>query len=73
MAIRRTDAQGCPGRAHRVGRAWIGIDVVMGVVIFTALLAEDDNTRALATGRLSCSRSGRFSRPDWSALPAALF
>ena len=27
--------------------AWIGIDVVMGVVIFTALLAEDDNTRAL--------------------------
>jgi hypothetical protein len=26
---------------------WIGIDVVMGVVIFTALLAEDDNTRAL--------------------------
>jgi hypothetical protein len=27
--------------------AWIGIDVVMGVVIFTALLAEDENTRAL--------------------------
>ena len=27
--------------------AWIGIDVVMGVVIFTALLAEDGNTRAL--------------------------
>ena len=27
--------------------AWIGIDVVMGVVVFTALLAEDDNTRAL--------------------------
>ena len=26
---------------------WIGIDVVMGVFIFTALLAEDDNTRAL--------------------------
>jgi hypothetical protein len=26
---------------------WIGIDVVMGVVIFTALLAEDDYTRAL--------------------------
>jgi hypothetical protein len=26
---------------------WIGIDVVMGVVIFTALLAEDGNTRAL--------------------------
>ena len=27
--------------------AWIGIDAVMGVVVFTALLAEDDNTRAL--------------------------
>jgi hypothetical protein len=27
--------------------AWIGIDVVMGVVIFTALLSADDNTRAL--------------------------
>jgi hypothetical protein len=27
--------------------AWIGIDVVMGVFVFTALLAEDDNTRAL--------------------------
>jgi hypothetical protein len=26
---------------------WIGIDVVMGVFIFTALLAGDDNTRAL--------------------------
>ena len=26
---------------------WIGIDVAMGVVVFTALLAEDDNTRAL--------------------------
>jgi hypothetical protein len=26
---------------------WIGIDVVMGVVVFTTLLAEDDNTRAL--------------------------
>ncbi len=26
---------------------WIGIDVVMGVVIFTALLADDGNTRAL--------------------------
>ena len=26
---------------------WIGIDVVMGVVIFTALLSADDNTRAL--------------------------
>ena len=29
------------------GGAWIGIDVAMGVVIFTALLAEDGNTRAL--------------------------
>jgi hypothetical protein len=27
--------------------AWIGIDVVMGIIIFTALLADDDNTRAL--------------------------
>ena len=27
--------------------AWIGIDVVMGVVIFTALLSADDNTRSL--------------------------
>jgi hypothetical protein len=27
--------------------AWIGIDVVMGVLVFTALLSEDDNTRAL--------------------------
>jgi hypothetical protein len=27
--------------------AWIGIDVVMGIIIFTALLTEDDNTRAL--------------------------
>jgi hypothetical protein len=27
--------------------AWIGIDIVMGVIIFTALLAEDGNTRAL--------------------------
>ena len=26
---------------------WIGIDVVMGVVIFTALLADDGNTKAL--------------------------
>src|SRR5215210_3480781 len=26
---------------------WIGIDVVMAVVIFTALLADDDNTKAL--------------------------
>src|SRR5215207_7584873 len=26
---------------------WIGIDVVMAVVIFTALLANDDNTKAL--------------------------
>ena len=26
---------------------WIGIDVVMGVVIFTALLADDENTKAL--------------------------
>ena len=27
--------------------AWIGIDVVMAVFVFTALLAADDNTRAL--------------------------
>src|SRR5918911_204680 len=27
--------------------AWIGIDVVMAVFIFTALLAEDENTKAL--------------------------
>jgi hypothetical protein len=27
--------------------AWIGIDVVLGVLVFTALLAEDGNTRAL--------------------------
>jgi hypothetical protein len=27
--------------------AWIGIDVVMGILVFTALLADDDNTRAL--------------------------
>src|ERR671918_1668705 len=26
---------------------WIGIDVVMAVVIFTALLADDENTKAL--------------------------
>jgi hypothetical protein len=26
---------------------WIGIDVVMGVVIFTAILADDENTKAL--------------------------
>src|SRR5919112_5877794 len=26
---------------------WIGIDVVMAVVIFTALLADEDNTKAL--------------------------
>ena len=26
---------------------WIGIDVVMAVVIFTALLTDDDNTKAL--------------------------
>jgi hypothetical protein len=27
--------------------AWIGIDVAMGVVVFTALIVEDDNTKAL--------------------------
>jgi hypothetical protein len=27
--------------------AWIGIDVVMAVLVFTALLADDDGTRAL--------------------------
>jgi hypothetical protein len=27
--------------------AWIGIDVVMGVLVFTALLADDGNTKAL--------------------------
>jgi hypothetical protein len=27
--------------------AWIGIDVVMGVFVFTALLAENESTRAL--------------------------
>ncbi len=27
--------------------AWIGIDVVIGVLVFTALLADDDNTKAL--------------------------
>jgi hypothetical protein len=27
--------------------AWIGMDVVMGVLVFTALLAENDATRAL--------------------------
>lgn len=27
--------------------AWIGIDVVMGVFVFTALLADDESTRAL--------------------------
>jgi hypothetical protein len=27
--------------------AWIGIDVVMGVLVFTALLTDDDATRAL--------------------------
>lgn len=27
--------------------AWIGIDVVMGVLVFTALLAENDDTKAL--------------------------
>ena len=27
--------------------AWIGIDVVMGVLVFTALLAENGNTKAL--------------------------
>lgn len=27
--------------------AWIGIDVVMAVFVFTALLADDDNTKAL--------------------------
>jgi hypothetical protein len=26
---------------------WIGLDVVMGVLVFTALLSEDDDTRAL--------------------------
>jgi uncharacterized membrane protein len=26
---------------------WIGVDVVMGVFVFTALLADDDNTKAL--------------------------
>jgi ABC-type phosphate transport system permease subunit len=31
--------------------AWIGIDVVMGVVIFTALLS-DDTTRALCSQAL---------------------
>jgi uncharacterized membrane protein len=29
------------------GGVWIGIDVVMAVFIFTALLADDDNTKAL--------------------------
>ena len=52
---------------------WIGIDVVMAVFIFTALLADDDNIKRSATGRSSCSRSGRCSRPASSALPAALF
>ena len=27
---------------------WIGIDVVMGVLVFTALLADDDRTKALS-------------------------
>src|SRR5215216_1917998 len=27
--------------------AWIGIDVVMAVIVFTALLADDDSTKAL--------------------------
>jgi uncharacterized membrane protein len=34
--------------AHIVSAsAWIGIDVVMGVFVFSALLADDDNTKAL--------------------------
>jgi hypothetical protein len=43
---------------------WIGIDLVMAVVIFTALFTEDGRS---ATERLNCSRSGRCSWPAWSA------
>jgi hypothetical protein len=28
--------------------AWLGIDVVMGVLVFTALLSDDDRTKALS-------------------------
>jgi hypothetical protein len=48
--------------------AWIGIDVVMAVVIFTALFTEDDNTKALCYRALELfAVCGRCSWPAWSA------
>ena len=44
---------------------WIGIDVVMAVLIFTALLANDDNTKAL------CFRALELFAV-WSLLTAGL-
>jgi hypothetical protein len=47
VAVGRTDAQGLLVVHIVSAGAWIGIDVVMGVFVFSALLADDDNTKAL--------------------------
>jgi hypothetical protein len=52
--------------------AWLGIDVVMAVLVFTALFSDDNRTKASHSRRWSWSRSGRFSPRAWSACsPAA--
>jgi hypothetical protein len=48
VAVGRTDAQGLLVVHIVSAGAWIGIDVVMGVFVFSALLADDDNTKALS-------------------------
>ena len=52
--------------------AWIGIDVVMGVLVFTALLAENGDTRALCFRALELVAVWPLmDRPAFSAWRAA--
>jgi hypothetical protein len=51
--------------------AWLGIDLVMGVLVVTALASDQDRTKALAFRRWSWSRSGRCSQSASSVCSAA--
>ena len=71
MEVGRAGAKGRAGGAHSIGGAGIGINVVMGVLVFTALLAERGSTRALRYRALELFAVGRELLPAFSVSPAA--
>jgi len=47
--------------------AWLGIDLVMAVLVGTALITDDPRTKALCFEARTSSWSGRCSPQVWSA------